>query len=194
MKLTSKLFTCKKCKETKPLEGFYTNSQIDKNKPYQLVCRQCYLTNRKKRESQKNQTGEIKKAYSRSTNNKYVNKVPAILTCTVDDFHVYLDAKIKNRVPSLTIKERKTQKGICQKCKKKAKPELHSAHVHGFERATIIDSVIKKYVTDEKKEMIKVDLQKVIPEILEAHKPIEKHFMFLCPDCHAKYDSGQLNI
>ena len=55
------------------------------------------------------------------------------------------------------------------------KAELHSAHVHGFERTLIIDNVIKNYLIDEKEQIIQVDLHKVVAEIFEAHKPINEH-------------------
>jgi hypothetical protein len=133
-----------------------------------------------------------------NTNNASKVKQPlstqALLTCTMTDFHVFLDAKIKNGIPNLTRNERIKLKGKCQnpQCGKKA--ELHSAHVHGLERTLIIDSVIKNYFVDEKEQIIQVDLHKVIAEIFEAHKPINEHFRFLCSECHRKYDKGTLAI
>jgi len=45
----------------------------------------------------------------------------ALLTCTITDFHVFLDAKIKNGIPNLTRIERIKLKEICQnrKCQKR---------------------------------------------------------------------------
>jgi hypothetical protein len=96
---------------------------------------------------------------------------------------------IKNGIPNLTRKERERLNKVCQECKEEV-TQIDSAHVQGFERDIIIDNVIKKYIIDEKERIIQVDLHKVVQEIFDAHLPIDKHFRFLCPECHRKYDYG----
>lgn len=113
----------------------------------------------------------------------------AQLTCTMEDFHVFIEDKIKNNIPNLTRKSRATLNKVCQHCNKEV-TQIDSAHVHGFERDTIIDNIIKKYVVDDKEQIIQVDLHKVVQEIFDAHLPINEHFMFLCPKCHRDYDNG----
>jgi hypothetical protein len=183
----TKMFTCKICGETKPLEGFYTNSKVDKNKPYQLVCRICYQAIRKARES--GNPLNIKPTIPRGDKRiKSVNREPAKLTCSISDFHEFLGDNIKNYIPYLTVGERRKLNHICQKCGREV-TQLDSAHVHGRERPQVIEDIIKKYTIDDKKQIIQVDLHKVIDEIIEANRPIKNNFRFLCKECHRKYDN-----
>jgi hypothetical protein len=130
---------------------------------------------------------------NKETNSEAISVVPAQLTCTIEDFHTYIGDKIKNRIPYITRKERNNLNKVCQNCKKTVM-QLDSAHVRGFERDKIIDNIIKNYIVDEKKQLIQVDLHKVVPEILEAHQPVSKYFRFLCRSCHKKYDNGTLQL
>jgi hypothetical protein len=180
------MFTCKKCKETKPLEGFYTNSKVDKNKPYQLVCRKCYQEIRRAREGHvprvEKETGRVNTPIAdRSINN------PASLTCTIRQFHEFFGPKVRNEIQTLTKREKKRLNSVCQRCHEKA--ELDAAHMKGNDRKRIIDSILSKYLVAKKEQVIQVDLRKVMDEILEAHQPINEHFMFLCSSCHRKYDN-----
>jgi hypothetical protein len=182
----SGMFTCKKCNETKPLEGFYTNSKIDKNKPYQLICRKCYQANRKARESGLN----VKRpTYSKTPTSNPRSNEPTLLRCSIAQFHSFLGPKVRNEVQLLTKRAKRDRNHLCEKCNKKS--ELEAAHVRGNNRKQIINSTLQKYYVDQKNGIIQVDLAKVLSEIMEAHKPISEHFLFLCRSCHNKYHQGE---
>jgi hypothetical protein len=65
---------------------------------------------------------------------------------------------------------------------------LEAAHLKENSRKKIIDLILEKYLINNS-HLIKIDLQKGENEIIEAHKPIEKYFLFLCSKCHINYDS-----
>jgi len=104
---------------------------------------------------------------------------------TIQEFHDLLGPRIRNAVNNFTRKYRNRKNGICEDCGKTK--ELHSAHVHGQERRTIIENILAHYQYSGK---VKCDIEKVKKEILEAHLPIEKYFKFLCHSCHVAYDSN----
>lgn len=190
MSKTPELFTCKKCGEAKLLEGFYTNSKVDKNKPYQLVCRKCYQLLRKTRESGKPRSVQKIRDKRRSikiqTPSPFQIK-PTQLICSIRQFHEFIGPKVRNDIQTLTKREKLRLRNICQDCGEQK--ELHAAHIKGKDRKQIISSVLTNYLIDEKEQIIQVDLSKVIGEIVEAHKPLNEHFRFLCSECHGKYDS-----
>ena len=181
------MYTCKKCGKTKPLEGFYTNSKIDINRPYDLTCRICYQAIRKARGRN---TGTIQSRAKRRTrntlNNNHHQNNPSQLPCTTRQFHIFIGPKIRNDIQILTKREKAKLNSVCQGHGDRA--ELEAAHV-GKTRVQIIDSVLTKYVIDEEKHIIQVDLGKVIDEIIEAHMPLSGHFKFLCANCHRKFDA-----
>jgi hypothetical protein len=187
MSENQKLFTCKKCGETKPLEGFYTNSKIDKNNPYQLVCRKCYWNIRRARENrnpkENTKTNSVHKELIYPTVNYIPNK-PATLTCTIEQFHQFIGTKIIKDIQIMTKREKQRLKNKCENCGEER--ELESAH-SGKDRIQIINEVIKKYVINEQDQVIQVDLEKVTVEIMEAHKPLRQHFMFICNECHREF-------
>ena len=86
----------------------------------------------------------------------------------------------------MTKKRKKELNFICQNCGKKR--ELEAAHIKGKDRKKIINSILKNYIINKNNMTIKVDLDLIEKEILEAHKPIDRYFKFLCHDCHIKYD------
>lgn len=103
---------------------------------------------------------------------------------TIKEFKKYIGPRVKNIVPPLTKKRKKELSNVCQHCGTKA--ELQAAHKKGKSRNNIIDIILSKYHIDEQN--IKIDLDLVDREIIEAHMPIDDHFLFLCPKCHQKYD------
>jgi hypothetical protein len=100
---------------------------------------------------------------------------------SIQEFHLYLGPRIIDLVNSLTRKNR--QKGICEHCEKEGK--LDSAHVHGKERRTIIESILKRYVVGDQ---VNCDIREIEKLILQAHKPLSDTFKFLCNTCHREYD------
>jgi len=111
----------------------------------------------------------------------------AEITCTIKDFHKYIGPMIRNIVQYMTKKRKKELNYICQECKEYR--ELEAAHISGNSRKNIIDEILKEFILDKDKELVKVDLDKFSERIIEAHKPLDKYFRFLCSECHIKYDS-----
>jgi hypothetical protein len=79
---------------------------------------------------------------------------------TIQEFHEYLGPRIRNKINNLTRIHRKRKKGICEHCDDLK--ELHSAHILGRERRTIIEEVLSQYMNNEK---IKCDVYHPPPPI-----------------------------
>src|SRR5215216_823699 len=105
---------------------------------------------------------------------------------TVQEFHHFIGPRVRNAVNGAARGHRDRLVGICEGCGGKA--ELQSAHVHGRDRRTLIESVLAEY-TDEVG-MVACDLAVVESRIIESHLPIDETFKFLCHPCHLAYDSG----
>jgi hypothetical protein len=109
----------------------------------------------------------------------------AELTCTIKEYKKYIGPRIRNIVQSKTKKTKKELSSKCQICGEKA--ELHAAHIKGMSRNDIIENVLSKYYLPGEI-TIKIDLEKVEKEIIDAHTPIDKYLLFLCEKCHQRYD------
>lgn len=109
------------------------------------------------------------------------------IICSPKEFHRYIGPRIRNMIQALTKKRKKEINHICQECKKHS--ELEAAHIRGNSRKDIIEKILKKYIINFEKMLIKIDLEKIEQEIIEAHKPIDTCFRFLCAKCHIIYDS-----
>ncbi len=109
----------------------------------------------------------------------------AIFEGTIQEFHHFIGPRIRNSINNLTRSYRKNLKGICEDCGQKK--ELHSAHVHGRERRTIIEEILKSYT---KSGIIHCNIGEAENKILNAHRPIGNCFKFLCHTCHVIYDSN----
>lgn len=111
----------------------------------------------------------------------------AIFEGTIQEFHHFLGPRMRNAVNALTRKCRIEKQGICEECGQKR--ELHSAHIHGEERRTIIEKILETTICDGR---IRCDLETIEKIIIDAHLPIENIFKFLCHSCHVVYDSQTL--
>ncbi|PHR24032.1 MAG: hypothetical protein COA36_15835 [Desulfotalea sp.] len=109
----------------------------------------------------------------------------AIFEGSIQEFHYFIGPRIRNAINNLTRKHRQNLKGICEGCGQKN--ELHSAHVHGRERRTIIETILKPYIDSK---IINCNIEEAENKILNAHLPIESCFKFLCHSCHVIYDSN----
>lgn len=107
---------------------------------------------------------------------------------TIQEFHHFLGPRIRNAINNFTRKYRNQKNGVCEHCGQTK--ELHSAHVHGQERRTIIEKILSQYQNEGK---VKCDIGTVEQEILTAHLPIEKCFKFLCHSCRVAYDSNKIS-
>ena len=105
---------------------------------------------------------------------------------TVQEFHHFIGPKVRNAINLAARGHRNRLAGICEGCGEKA--ELQSAHVHGRDRRTLIETVLAEY-TDETG-VVACDLAVSESRIIESHLPIEDTFKFLCHSCHVAYDSG----
>jgi len=112
----------------------------------------------------------------------------AKLRCTFSEFHKFIGPRIKNSINLLTKKSRTRLNNICPKCKKR-NVIIESAHIKGKERKKIVEKILKKYLKNKDKDIVEIELKEVEREILEAHKPMNKYFKFLCRKCHTEYDS-----
>lgn len=112
----------------------------------------------------------------------------AIFDGSTQEFHHFIGPRIRNAINNFTRNYRKKLNGICEECGQKK--ELHSAHVHGRERRTIIENVLLKYSSNG---VIRCDIGDVEKQILNEQLPIETNFKFLCHTCHVDYDSQNGN-
>ena len=113
----------------------------------------------------------------------------AVFIGTEDEFYTYFNGYTKNKVNSISSKERRLCNKICESCGQKS--ELQSAHKHGKDRKTIISSLLKKYPI--KNNEYKINLNDFEKDFIAAHIPIRDHFYFLCQNCHREYDKENLN-
>jgi len=107
----------------------------------------------------------------------------------IQDLHNIIGPKIRFDITNITRKKKRELGYVCQKCNKKS-DALDAAHRHGYEIIHFIEQILDKYTTKSTKSEIP-DLQTVIDEIINAHYPLEKSFLFLCKSCHNKYDLEQ---
>lgn len=108
----------------------------------------------------------------------------AIFEGTIQEFHHFIGPRIRNAINNFTRSHRKNLNGICEDCG--LEKELHSAHIHGSGRRTIVEDVLSTF---DNNGTIRCDIELTEQKILEAHLPIEKCFKFLCHSCHVMYDS-----
>ena len=113
----------------------------------------------------------------------------AIFEGTIQEFHHFIGPRIRNAINNFTKNHRKNLNGICEDCG--LEKELHSAHIHGSGRRTIVEDVLSTF---DNNGTIKCDIELAEQKILEAHLPIEKSFKFLCHPCHVAYDSKVENV
>ena len=105
---------------------------------------------------------------------------------TVQDYHHFIGPRIRNVVNQAAAPARKSRNGICEQCGEQH--ELQSAHVHGRDRRTLIESVLSPHMRPDG--YVEIDIEEAEREIIDAHMPIEETFKFICASCHRKYDAG----
>lgn len=107
---------------------------------------------------------------------------------TKEEFNKFFGGYCRNTVNRISKSSRDSLNGICQHCGHKA--ELQSAHIKGEERKTKMKNILDTHFVLESI-IYSVDLDKFEKLFIESHMPIEEHFLFLCPDCHRKYDNSK---
>src|SRR3989339_1118469 len=113
----------------------------------------------------------------------------AIFEGTIQEFHHFLGPRIRNAINNFTRSYRNQRNGICEGNCGKEKKELHSAHVQGQGRRSIIEKVLSSSAINGK---IRCDIREIEKKIMEAHLPIKNNFKFLCHKCHVEYDSNSI--
>ncbi len=109
----------------------------------------------------------------------------ASFTGGLQDFYDIVLPKIRNSIASMTKKKKIELEYICQHCHQKN--ELDSAHIQGRSLRDIVRNVLEYYKIENGKYTIP-DIHQVILKIKGEHVPIENSFLFLCKECHRKYD------
>ena len=115
----------------------------------------------------------------------------SIFIGTKKDFKKFFDGYCKQKVATMTKKEKIFYDNTCQYCGEKQK-ELDAAHVNGQERSTIIFNILDNTFRVGENEY-KVDLDQFTKIYEEAHTPIEEKFHFLCKNCHRRYDKKEIS-
>jgi predicted metal-binding protein len=82
----------------------------------------------------------------------------------------------------------KTKVAVCECCRQKK--TLEAAHQKGFERLDVIKRILDNDCTIIGPDVYRVDLVDFEKKFINAHQPYEDKFLFLCKDCHKKYDKG----
>lgn len=103
---------------------------------------------------------------------------------TEKEFHDFIGPRLRNKVQTLTKPAKTAANNTCQHCGKIAS-RLDAAHIHGRERKEIIKLLLSEYCEDG---LYKVDLHKFEQDFINEHYPIDENFLFLCRDCHRRYD------
>lgn len=105
---------------------------------------------------------------------------------TEEEFNHFLMPRICNYIQTLTKPVKRSMNNICQHCGQKK--ELHAAHIKGRERKDIVHNLLQKYKTADG---YQVNLNRFKQEIKSVHEPVNECFLFLCQDCHTKYDTDE---
>lgn len=109
----------------------------------------------------------------------------ASFTGELQDFYDIVLPKIRNSIASMTKKKKIELGYICQHCNQKK--ELDSAHKKGRSLRDIVKNVLEHYKSENGAYSVP-DLHQLILKIKGEHVPIENSFLFLCKECHRKYD------
>lgn len=105
---------------------------------------------------------------------------------TIQEFHHFIGPRIRNKVNGITRNDRLARNGVCEFCGKNA--VLESAHVDGKGRRTIIESILKPLENPNGE--VKCEIREIECQIIDAHRPVEDTFRFICKPCHKGYDSN----
>lgn len=100
-----------------------------------------------------------------------------------NEFKMYLNDYVKNKVPVLTKKFRQR---TCELCGKKT--TLDSAHLRGREREIIIKEAFVQAGKPLEDGTFRVNLDIFAQYIYKEHSNPD-NFHFLCRECHKKYDA-----
>lgn len=108
-----------------------------------------------------------------------------------EGFYSYVNTKCCRIIQDLTRQDEiKRNKGKCSYCGKTVE-HLEAAHIKKLSRTDIIRSILdKKYKT--KNNLYEVDLVEFEKDFINEHLPLNEHLIYLCHDCHQKYDDNRI--
>ncbi len=104
---------------------------------------------------------------------------------TIQEFDSYIGPRLRNIVQTSLARKYRNEIGKCEMCGKSK--DLQAAHVHGFDRKTLIKSALSNYFIDD--HIVDADIAIIEERFKELHKYPEKIFKILCRHCHQKYDN-----
>lgn len=119
---------------------------------------------------------------------KYMTTTDCIFEGNFSQFNKFIGPAWCKKVQLITKPIRK-KVAVCESCRQKK--ELNAAHVRHLNRLDII----KKILEDNYKiapDFYRVNLTEFEQKFVDAHKPFNDTFYFLCYDCHKKYDSDDI--
>lgn len=112
------------------------------------------------------------------------NNTGCVFKGNFEDFKSFTGPKWRNKIQALT-KPSKKLVIHCECCGQKK--TLEAAHRNGFERNDIIKRILDKHFSVAP-DQYEVDLYEFEQKFIDAHKPLENVFFFLCANCHDVYD------
>lgn len=112
----------------------------------------------------------------------------AIFVGTEEEFNTRFGPRMRNLVQSMTKSLKQEVGNVCEHCGKTFS-SLDAAHVNGKGRKDLVAQTLREYEQDGL--YVIPNLDEFEKKFKEAHEPIRDTFLFLCRDCHRKYDSQQ---
>lgn len=109
----------------------------------------------------------------------------AKFTGSYNDFEKFIGPRLRNIVQTSISRNYKKRIGKCEECN--TTKNLHSAHIHGKDRKTLIKKASEKYFSNGL--LFELDLIQFEDEFRSLHYPLEENFKILCEYCHRKYDN-----
>lgn len=106
---------------------------------------------------------------------------------TIDEFLSFFSSGLCTNYVNRITKKYKREVGKCEMCG--TKKGLQTAHVHGFERPTLIAQVLQEL---EKDGIVEIDFSDFLERFKDIHLPLKEKVKILCPKCHREYDNKEL--
>ncbi len=108
-----------------------------------------------------------------------------------ESFYSYINTKYCRIIQDLTRQDKiNRNKSKCSYCGKTVE-HLETAHIKKLSRTDIIRSILdRKYKTSNN--LYDVDLVEFEKDFKNEYLPLNEHFIYLCHDCHQKYDDNRI--
>ena len=108
-----------------------------------------------------------------------------------EGFYSCVNTKCNRIIQDLTSQAQKNKSsGKCSYCGEMVE-HLEVVHINKLSRTDIIKTILdKKYKTNN--DLYEVDLVEFEKDFKNEHLPLNEHFIYLCHDCHQKYDDNRI--